>query len=187
MKKVILFLFLIPFLTTAQDVEQDKKSIKLSDIPKEKLDDFYIEEDKFNFSYDFTSKKNARALNRVYLYVRLKHGIPYLIFCCRYDANTWLFVEKVKFLIDGQVYDYKPLDVYRNTNRHGIIEKMDEVVVRDSTKELIDAIINSKDEITIRFEGDKNYVDQKVKPKAKIHIKETLDFYNYLLTLKDEK
>lgn len=153
-----------------QKLVQNKKS-DLSKLPPELLKKFHQYTDKFSLTTFLTHKKTDN------LYIAVKNDVPYLKFKIIYSGKDWVFMKKIIFLIDGQNFEYIPIDVKRDVVLgSGVTEKVEETVT-EAYLPLINAIANATTDINIRFEGDK-IRDQVYYKKIAIPFKETLELYN---------
>lgn len=170
--------YLLELLNNKNKVEISKP-IDISKIPKEKLKNFKIDQDKFTGITYFTHKKVG---SRIHIYIGNNSGVNFLRFVCVYEGFSWVFMKSIFFIIDGKKFEYKVTktkrDVFNSSSSVNVREALDELVQEDDM-ELINAISNAKSDIEVRFTGDRTR-DEKFLKKIALHFKETLEFYNYL-------
>lgn len=108
--------------------------------------------DTFSGSVTYMDKTSPRTRlsDAFYLYFDYDpEGSPTLNLVIQYFASKWLFVDSVRFNVDGQIL-YLATSSWERDNDHRIWEWIDEPL---SDRELIEAIISSKS-ARIQFEGD---------------------------------
>lgn len=97
-------------------------------------------------------------MNGVYIYFGALDANPtfpaVLRLKLQYCADDWLFIEKIQFLIDGNLFKIIPQEVKRDNNGGKIWEWCDEPI---DDKDFVDALENAKS-IKIKLIGD-NYND----------------------------
>nr|DAI20166.1 MAG TPA: hypothetical protein [Caudoviricetes sp.] len=126
------------------------------------------------------TKPKYRNQNGFYLcFIKTKEGYPTnLRFVGQYTADNWLFIQTVKFNIDGNIWDYNPNDIKRDNNIK-IWEWFDDNV-ESSNASLIEAIAYAKNPIKVRFIG-RQYYDERIISKKEIKsILETIQYYKAL-------
>lgn len=126
------------------------------------------------------TKPKYRNQNGFYLcFIKTKEGYPTnLRFVGQYTADNWLFIQTVKFNIDGNFWDYNPNDIKRDNNTK-IWEWFDDNV-ESSNASLIEAIAYAKNPIKVRFIG-RQYYDERIISKKEIKsILETIQYYKAL-------
>lgn len=160
-------------------VNPEALKLDVSKIPSEKLKNFNYNQDKFTGSTFFTHKKSG---NRIKLYIGCNKENVYLRFVCVYEGSEWVFIKSIVFLIDGEKFEFIPSnssrDVINSSVGVRVKERIDEAVNENDLK-LMNAIANTKNDIDVRFEGEK-IRDDKFLKKIAIHFKETLELYDYL-------
>lgn len=155
-----------------QKLVQNKQS-DLSKLPPDLLKKFNQYTDKFSLITFLTHKKTDN------IYIGVKNDVPYLKFKIIYRGSDWVFMKKIIFLIDGQNYEYIPINVKRNVAvGSGVTETVEETVTENYLP-LMNAIANATSDIQVRFEGDK-YRDQiYYQKRMSLPFKETLELYSY--------
>ncbi len=166
-------------LKISSTVLPEFKKVNFDSIPKEKFKNFRTSYDKFKKS-GFVSHKKNKELFEVYL--NINKEASHIRIKSRYFGSSWLFVEKIIFLIDGEQMEleflYPETEVVRGSGVN-VEEITDQAVLKDSQK-LLDAIYKSKNDIEIRFDGTKGVRDYVIKQKDLAPIRETIDLYNSL-------
>lgn len=111
--------------------------------------------------------------------MKTKEGYPTnLRFVGQYTADNWLFIQSIKFNIDGNVLDYNPNNIKRDNNTK-IWEWFDDNV-ESSNASLIEAIAYAKNPIKVRLIG-RQYYDERIISKNEIKsILETIQYYKAL-------
>lgn len=98
-------------------------------------------------------------------------------FVLQYAGDDWLFINNVKFNIDGSNFEYSPTD-WNKDNETTVWEWSDQQVSK-SDLELIRAIANGKS-VKYRLEGSQYSSDKVLSAKYIQSIKNTLDYYEAL-------
>ena len=112
--------------------------------------------------------------NGAYLYFStVNENASNLRFVIQYAAEDWLFVKSVKFIVDGQNFDYYS-SRWETDHDGGIWEWSDEPA-RDNSL-LIEAIANAKS-VKYRLNGTTYYKDKTLSPAYIKSIKNTLEYY----------
>jgi len=104
-------------------------------------------------------------------YLAENNGYVTVRFRINYTNDSWLFVEKLAFSIDGDVHDF-PQTEWKRDNSTDIWEWVD-VVADASMLELIEKIANSKKTIA-RFDGSQYYDNVTVPESDKVAMREML-------------
>jgi hypothetical protein len=149
-------------------------SIKIKELKpffRHKSDEF--SEDKTTW---ITPKASApyRNQNGTYCYFSKNN----LRFVFQYHADTWLFIDKCQFLIDGKAFEYTPVNMKRDNDESGITEWFDDNI--DVTnKDIITALANAKT-AKVKLVGS-NYVDVKnISSTQLLSFKRTIEYYKAL-------
>lgn len=121
--------------------------------------------------------EQTEYLSRIYTYMGEKDGGYWMRFVIRYTADTWIFLESVKFLIDGERIDFnfKRSDIKRENSSRAVWESHD-APVEINELALLTMIGNSKD-AEMRFVGSKRSVDRKITKSEKRGIKRMVEAY----------
>ncbi|NGY38859.1 hypothetical protein FQU23_015250 [Flavobacterium sp. XN-5] len=144
---------------------------KLKPLFRQKTDEF--SEDKTTWITPIESAK-YRNMNGIYCYFSSNN----LRFVFQYHADSWLFINKCQFLIDGVAFEYVPSNLKRDNDESGITEWYDDPLDENNKKILV-ALSNAKS-VKVKLIGD-NYVDYMIISKKKLgSIKNTLDYYKAL-------
>ena len=172
--------------STLDNIMSGLEKERLSDIDSSKVKElaslFKEKKDEFE-GYTWIEPKTKpkyRSQNGFYLYfMKTKEGYPTnLRFVGQYTADNWLFIQSIKFNIDGNVLDYNPNNIKRDNNTK-IWEWFDDNVESSNTS-LIEAIAYAKNPIKVRFIG-RQYYDERIISKNEIKsILETIQYYKAL-------
>ena len=147
-----------------------------------KLKPLFVEnKDEFE-GYTWVQPKSRpiyRNQNGFYCYFQKSkdNKVSNLRFVGQYEDEDWLFINHVKFNIDGVVWDYTPKKINKD-NDSRIWEWFDDDV-KSSNALLIEAISNAK-VVNVRFIG-RQYHDERKMSKNNIQsIRNTLEYYKAL-------
>jgi len=147
-----------------------------------KLKPLFVEnKDEFE-GYTWVQPKSRpiyRNQNGFYCYFQKSkdNKVSNLRFVGQYEDEDWLFINHVKFNIDGVVWDYTPKKINKD-NDSRIWEWFDDDV-NSSNALLIEAISNAK-VVNVRFIG-RQYHDERKMSKNNIQsIRNTLEYYKAL-------
>jgi len=139
-------------------IKKDEYSTDNREIYKPKSAPIYVNENGF---YTYFQVNNEQASN-----FRLR---------LQYLADSWLFIQKVQFSIDGKPYEFIPMNVERD-NDSEIWEWFDENITDYNDKQLIEALANAK-EAKMKIIG-KQYHEEKFISKSQLNsIKKSLELY----------
>lgn len=94
----------------------------------------------------------------------------------QYNADDWLFIKSIEFLIDGKNYTYTPENVKRDNDSSGIWEWFDQQA-QQSDKPLIHAIVNAKGEAKMKIVGRNYHKIKDITPSQIEGFKNTIDLY----------
>ncbi len=121
------------------------------------------------------AKPQYRNRNAAYAYfAKDETGVSNFRFVIQYAAEDWLFINSVKFNIDGQTYDYYTSDWERD--HHSEIWEWSDKQVSAADLPLIEAIANGKS-VKYRLNGRQYYKDKVLSENYKKSIKNTLAYY----------
>lgn len=156
-----------------ENLEQAKKSLK----------SLHVDHDEFEGVFWYRDKSSPKYTNQngLYLYFGLDGDhkiIQPLRIAIQYQANDWIFFEKVAFNIDGEKVEYDPARVRTETDDSGIFEWVDQAMHEEEFS-IISRIIDSK-ESTIRLYGRTGNVDRKVTETQKKAMSNVLKAYELL-------
>lgn len=141
---------------------------------------FSIKKDEFDTSGKqwVTPKGAPNYVNRngVYCYFQEDSlSASNLRFRLQYNADEWLFIQKVIFLADGKAYEYYPENYQNDVGNGDIVEWFDDSANTQSLS-IMEAIANAKT-AKMKLVG-KQYHNIKVIPQTeRLRIKRTLDYY----------
>lgn len=156
------------------DVEKNQEEAKkLTPLFSEKKDDFE------SFSWvSPKSKPQFSNVNGFYCYfAKDSSGVHNLRFRGQYANSDWLFVDALKFNIDGETIDYYPNDVSRD-NDSTIWEWYDDLVDAKAFI-LLSKIANAKS-VKVRWIGRQYKEDRTMSSANILSIKNTLAYYKAL-------
>lgn len=172
--------------STLDKIRNDLEKERVSKIDSSKVKELapFFKEKKDEFEgyiwIEPKTKPKYRNQNGFYLcFIKTKEGYPTnLRFVGQYTADNWLFIQTVKFNIDGNIWNYNPNDIKRDNNTK-IWEWFDDNV-ESSNASLIEAIAYAKNPIKVRFIG-RQYYDERIISKKEIKsILETIQYYKAL-------
>ena len=98
-----------------------------------------------------------------------------------YTADSWLFIKKYIFVIDGKRFEINPNynDVKRNNGSGSVWETYDVSSTENNVKTIIKGIVKSKKAV-LRFEGSDSVYDLTISKSMRIRMKNVLEAYNAL-------
>jgi hypothetical protein len=136
----------------------------------------YIKKGEFDEPTFIYSKNRPKyhSSNALYIYYN-KDLLSGVRLVAQYYADDWLFIEKIKFSIDGKTFTYIPTDVKRDNDGGYIWEWMDEYMGSEN-KELIEALANAKS-VKIRYDGRQYYDDRTVSASNLQSIKDVYQYF----------
>lgn len=159
-----------------REKKQQQLEVKLRKLEKK----FRVKKDEVNKT-DFLTHKTfpvyANSRSCIYPYVGRSGYSRWLRIKVQYTADSWLFVEKLIFSIDGEnvVKEFNHFDWRRDNGSGGIwewVDLSDDLEMQD----LLVKIANSKKTI-LRFEGRQYYKDITITAADKKAILETIEYY----------
>lgn len=133
--------------------------------------------DKFKGRYFIYSKNAYRHDFILDPYISYKDGKATVFLTIRYYGNSWVFHDKVKFIINNEVIDFKVDKPDTKVLTAGKVKEYSDTRLNSDGIELLRKIANSENPIDIRFEGDK-ISDQVINKKVISHVKNILDFFD---------
>lgn len=149
-------------------------SKNISDLPKEDLKNFKINDDKFK---GITFIHHKREGDEFYPYLSVKNGILNMRLVGYYSGKNWIFFDKIILLVNGNTYDISFPDTNRTVGSGYIYERGDIRVNHELLNNLKE--ISNAEKIEIRFSG--KYVNDSKLSKNQIQVlKETIDLYERL-------
>jgi hypothetical protein len=200
MKKILLILFAIGFVSCKQDVSDSPVELEVLSVDTlvsgaqnenllVKVDSAKIKElkplfkyKKDEFSEDQTewitpiASSRYRNENGMYCYFSKDN----LRFVFQYHADSWLFIRTCQFLIDDKPYTYTPEEVKRDNDETGITEWVDASVSTSSDlKAIVEALAVAKT-AKVRLNGDNYYEVKNFSAKQIKSVKNTLAYYKAL-------
>ena len=141
-------------------------------------DDFRVDSDEFKKTSFYYHPLTPKYINIDWIYPYIgKNGRDiYLRLKLQYEDDDWLFINKVQFLIDGEVIDFADGSFERD-NDGGRIWEWGDLPVRSSTINILSRIADSKS-TKVRYTGSQYHNDREITSREKKVIKETLAVYN---------
>jgi hypothetical protein len=100
-------------------------------------------------------------------------------FLYQYNADDWLFIQRLQFLIDDKQFEYTPRKVDSDNGVGGIWEWFDENIEAESDINLIEALANSK-HAEIKLIGEHYTKERTVSQEQISSIKRTLSLYRLM-------
>jgi hypothetical protein len=177
MKKIILFLLFTQYIGLAQSTNYQDKLQKL---PKEIVKNYRIINDKFEHATNIFSKSSDGA--KIKLNIKITDDQCILRLYSFYSASTWLFIDSISFLINGETYKIESIN---SANKQigigqGIAERTYTIVDNELLR-VVGKIIDSKVPVEVRFHGNNEYFDFKLSKKNIAAMKETLALYQNII------
>lgn len=159
--------------------DDTSKKVSKKDLLNAKPKKFKVREDKFNHNIFLTHKNYfLYSYNKFSPYLAFSEGYLYLRNSITFTGKNWLFIYKVQFSIDDEIYsipfENSDRKVYDNAQ---VSEKID-IIANKEFIEILQKIINSPNEVKIRFIGTDGVKTTKLVKKQIVAFKETLDYYN---------
>ena len=154
------------------------QSKNLSELSKEDLKGFRIEEDKFkNRTFIYYKKWGFDTIFEPY--IGIKNNSMYLRLKTEYKGNGWLFFDKVQFVINGKNYEYDAGETDREVISGANVSEVSDISVDENILNILNKIASSSGVVEFRLTGEK-YQDFKLVDKEKQRIKSVLDLYKKL-------
>lgn len=154
---------LLPFFETITDKYSESKTTWY--VPKEKgksiSPDRYWDSSSFDFYLYFGTFDNTFSPIHIVI---------------DYTDNDWLFIKKLKFLIDGDVIEYRPQKMKTNTLYGGKISEDSDETVTSSNRKLINKLLTA-DSVEVKLEGSKYYREKILSDVQISNIKRTIALY----------
>lgn len=176
MKKIILLLCFVPFITFSQvDLLPQGIVVDLEKAPKDLMKKFTIENDKFTDVKTIFHKKNDSNRLRLNIYIKKEEALLFLK--TSYIGKDWIFLQSITFLVDNEKIEYPLKDVKRETMYGSGISETSGIYVDENLFKALEKISNTNSDVEVRYSGDKNNFDFKINKYMKQMINETLDFY----------
>ena len=173
---------ILSFSNKNEELYNSEREAVVDPVKVGKLKSLFVEnKDEFE-GYTWVQPKSRpiyRNQNGFYCYFQKSkdNEVSNLRFVGQYEGEDWLFINHVKFNIDGVVWDYTPNEINQDNDTR-IWEWFDDDVNSSNTS-LIKAISNAK-VVKVRFIG-RQYHDERKMSKNNIQsIRNTLDYYKAL-------
>lgn len=172
--------------STLDKIKNDLENERLANIDSSKVKElaslFVEKNDEFEGHswIEPKTKPKYRNQNAFYLYfMKTKEGYPTnLRFVGQYTADDWLFIQSIKFNIDGYIWDYTPNKIERDNNTM-IWEWFDDNV-GSLNAGLVEAIAYAEKPIKVRFIGRQYYKEKTISKKEIKSFLETIQYYKAL-------
>lgn len=172
--------------STLDKIKSDLEKERLANIDSSKVKElaplFVEKNDEFEGHswVEPKTKPKYRNQNAFYLYfMKTKEGYPTnLRFVGQYAADDWLFIQSIKFNIDGYIWDYTPNKIERDNNTM-IWEWFDDNVGSVNAG-LVEAIAYAEKPIKVRFIGRQYYKEKTISKKEIKSFLETIQYYKSL-------
>lgn len=146
----------------------------LSELSKEDLKNFKINDDKFKGIAFIHHKKES---GKFYPYLSVKNGVLNMRVVAYYSGKDWVFYDKIIFLADGKNIQFDFADTDRHVGSGYVSETADEWVSPDMLAKLRE-IANAK-AVEMRFSG-KRVDDGKLNKYEMQVLKEIIELYDKL-------
>lgn len=165
-----------------EKIESFKRNAKIDSLKINELKPYFTEKkDEFDPNELIWHKPKSAPkytnMNGIYCYFQSNKGMPSnLRFRIQYHADKWLFFSKVQFSIDGKAYEYVPENTERDSGYGGKIWEWFDEQIRESDKELINALSNAKS-AKIRFIGKQYHDIKEISNNQLNDIKRTIELY----------
>lgn len=118
--------------------------------------------------------------NGIFCYFEVVNGkADNFRFKIQYHADDWLFIQRVQFSIDGNAYEYIPLNMETDSGNGGFIWEWFDENVRSSDIPLIEALANAKD-AKMKLQGRQYFDIKKISKDQILNIKRSLALYKAL-------
>ena len=148
---------------------------------KELLPFFVVKKDDFdpNGKVWYTPKSAPKYVNQngIYLYFAVQKGNPLTLrFRIQYHSDEWLFFKKVQFSIDGNAYEYVPMDTEHDSGNGGKIWEWFDEGLTGSDRSLIVALSSAKS-AKMKFVGRQYYDIKTITKQQILDLKRTLELY----------
>ncbi|MFV8268475.1 hypothetical protein ACNQGP_00885 [Flavobacterium sp. GT2N3] len=179
MKKIILLLLFMPFIGFAQNVNQPQFfNVNLDKAPKNILNKFSINEDKFTNITTIALKKNDSR--RLQFYLNINQGKASFFMQTSYYGKEWIFLNSIIFLVDNERIEYQLNNVKREVIYGSGISEITGIYVDENIFKALEKISNTTSDVEVRYVGEKNNFDFRINKYMKEMLKETLDFYKLI-------
>lgn len=138
---------------------------------------FRAEKDEFKKTAFYYHKLTPKYTNRNWLfpYIGRSENNVWLRFKMQYEAGDWLFIDKVQFLVDGDVLNYADGNFQRD-NEGGRIWEWGDLEADPASILMLSRLADSK-EAKVRYTGRQYHNDRTITSSEKKAIKETLELY----------
>ena len=174
-----------PAATASSSAKEDAQEAAVSLVDSAKIKQLapLFREKKDEFSgLTWIEPKSApkyRNTNGIYTYFAMENGEPAnLRLVIQYFGDSWLFIDKYTFLIDGETYSFTNPDVERDHDTN-IWEWSDTSVSNGDVAQILNAIKNAK-EVKVRFHGSKYNEDKALTPAQIKSITQPIEYFEAL-------
>ncbi|MFC4688661.1 hypothetical protein ACFO4P_17095 [Epilithonimonas pallida] len=170
------------FINVSEQLINTKKlgvrSKDLSELSKSELKGFKIDEDKFKHTI-FITNRWGFSIPVIQPYIAINDGNAFLRVKTQYNGFSWIFMDRVQLIIDGKDYFYEIPNTERNVLSGGKVKESSDYIADEKQIEILKAIVNSKDKISVRLSGQK-YYDTIIDSGTKTKFKELLELFDKL-------
>lgn len=140
-----------------------------------------VEKDEFDpkerVMYKPLSATQYLDMNGTYIYFTTLGGIPErMVWTVQYQSDSWLFIEKVQFAIDGRAYEYVPLYIKRDSGNGGRVWEWFKNTVNEKNRDIIKALASATS-ARIKFIGSDYYDILEITPEEIVGIRRCLSLY----------
>lgn len=148
-------------------------SKSLSDLKKEDLKNFRVNDDKFR-EITFIHHKKGYNFSP---YLSIKKGVLNMRLKAHYIGTSWVFFDNVIILSGGKRYNFSFPNTSRDVGSGSVYEEGDIWVSPEMLNELRE--ISQNNEVEIRYSGKYNY-DKALSKQEVIALREVIELYDKL-------
>lgn len=154
------------------------QSKNLSELSKDDLKKFRIEEDKFkNRKFIYYKKWGFETLFEPY--IGIKNNSMYMRLKTRYQGSSWIFYDKIQFIINDKNYEFSVSEPDRNVEYGNGVKEIADTPVDENILNILYLISDVNNKVSVRFTG-KYSKDYNLYKSNQEKIKEFLDLYDKL-------
>lgn len=147
----------------------------ISDLSKEDLKEYRIEEDKFR-SITFLTPKVS--MTSKYAYLSVKESVLKFHLVMEYYGSGWIFWDKAILLYNGKKFEYFDNNTNRSVSSGANVTETSDVVADEKMLEALREIVNTE-KVEVRLSG-KYVSDFEMSDRTKKSIKLALELYDKL-------
>ena len=159
----------------------ERKARSLSTLSTNDLKGFRVNEDKFQKSTFINPMGPMSGIKdplEIYLVID-EYGYLAQRLRIRYYGSDWVFMEKVLFLVDDEVYEFYLKSKPRRDVSGGRVYETSDELMTPELYEILLKILHSTGDVSVRFEGD-SFHDMKVSSQNMKRLKKSDDLYQKL-------